>query len=74
MTMDLHQVGEVDSRVDLSRCERAVTEQFLDRTQVHSRLEEVGCKGVPQRVRMEMVEVGGSADGMIQETPHRSIT
>ena len=55
LAMDCHQVGQVDSCVDLGGCQRGVAEEFLDRPKVHTRLEKVGGKGVSQGMGVELV-------------------
>jgi hypothetical protein len=69
-----HQVREVDRGVDLGGGKRAVAEELLDRPQIHSRLEKVGGEGVPQRVRVEMVEVCSAADGGVELSSDRAVT
>lgn len=69
-----HQMREVDLGIDLSRGKGAVAEKFLDRPKVHSRLQKMGGEGVTERVRMEMVEICGVADGAVELTADRPIT
>src|SRR5881296_752685 len=54
----VHQPAEVDVRVALGGGEARVAEQLLDGAQVGARAEEVGCKGVAERVRRRL---GGRA-------------
>lgn len=67
------QMGEIDPGVHLGGGERAVTEEFLNRPQVHPRFQQVGCKRVPQGVWMEPVEIGGPLDGGVEPPADRSI-
>ncbi len=50
-----------------------MSEELLDRPQIHSSLEEMGGKGVPQRVWMKTVEIRGAAHGFVENTPHRAV-
>ena len=46
------QATAVDVAIELGRRERAVAEQLLDRAQVGTTLEQMGCECMPQAVRM----------------------
>ena len=50
----LGQVLEVQVRVDLRRRYIGMAEEFLDAAQVVARLEDMGCEGVPEQVRVDV--------------------
>lgn len=59
---------QVDLGINLCRGKRAVAEEFLDCSKVHSRLQKMGGECVTQRVRVEMVEIRSAADGVVELT------
>jgi hypothetical protein len=73
-TVDLHQVREVDTGIDLGGRQRAVTEELLDGAEIHACLQKVGGIGVAEGVRVEVVEVGGSADGLVEEAAYGPVS
>ena len=66
-------MGQIDPGIDLSRRQRAVSEEFLDRPQIHSCFEEMGGEGVPQCVRMKSVEIRRASHGLVENAPHRAV-
>jgi hypothetical protein len=71
--MDSHQMRQIDLGVDLSCREGAVAEELLDRSKIHSRLQKMGGERVPQRMRVKMIEIGGSADRVVELTADRAV-
>lgn len=61
--MNRHQMCQIDFCVELGGRERTVPQEFLNCPKIHPRLEKVCRECVPQRVRMEVVECSGSANG-----------
>ncbi len=66
-SVDLHEVGEVDSCVDLGRGERTVAEELLNGPQIHTGLEQVGRERVTQGMGVEVGEIGGATDGGVEK-------
>src|SRR5438445_3618632 len=56
LVVGLHQPVERDVGVALGRGQRGVAEQFLDRAQVRAAVQEVGRKGMAERVRCDRRE------------------
>ena len=50
-----HQVGEIDSGIDLGCCQRGVAQELLDGPKIHARLEKVSGKCMPQGMGVELV-------------------
>ncbi len=67
-------MSEIDLGIDLGCRQRAMAEQLLDRPQIHSRFQEVGCKSMPQRVWVEVKQVGTAAHRIGQQPPNGAIT
>ena len=59
----------LDVSVDLGGGDVGVAEQFLDNTQIRSVLEQVGCKGVPQEVGVDVLRESGPLGGLLGELP-----
>src|SRR4051812_36416326 len=53
--IDFQEPLAVDAGIDLRGRERGVTEQFLNRAQVAAAAEQMGGKGMPQRMRRRAV-------------------
>ena len=66
--MNFHEVGQIHLCVDLRGRQRGVAEELLNRPEVHSSLEEVGCESVPQRVRVKVVDISSSANRTVELT------
>lgn len=64
---------EIDTRVHLRRRQRGVSEELLNRPQIHPGLEEVGGESVPKGVRVEPVEIRSAIDGGGEDAPDRAI-
>jgi hypothetical protein len=66
--VNCHEMRQVDLGINLCGGERAVAEELLDCSKVHSRFQKMGGECVTQRMRVEMVEIRRVADGAIELT------
>lgn len=65
---------EIDFCIDLGCRERTVAQEFLNCAKIHPSFQKMGCKGVTEGVRMEVVEIRRSTYGLFQLASDRTIT